>query len=329
MDTSEHASPQQHPLEEIATLRHQVAALTQTLSQTLSGLLHQGPNNATARQPSLNLNKPPEFDGKDKHQCSSFLSHVRLYIHGNPTLFHDEASKVIFAASYLRGSAFAWFEPHLNREHDPVCTNFELFAAELMHNLGDPDRERTMTRQLQNLYQTTSTAAYTTTFFSISSLLAWNDDALRAQFYRGLKPDVKDALALANVDPATVQDLAKLATRLDNRIHERRMEQKPGIRTNQQPSYPVRSGFQAPGHTSSTPTQMEVDAAKSKGYKPLTPEEKKHRRDNNLCLYCGKPGHLVSQCPNKGKPRNANAASEDPSQSVSVALINHEESENA
>jgi hypothetical protein len=34
----------------------------------------------------------------------------------------------------------------------------------------------------------------------------------------------------------------------------------------------------------------------------LTPGEQKHRMDNNLCLYCGKPGHKAIECkapPNK------------------------------
>ena len=29
---------------------------------------------------------------------------------------------------------------------------------------------------------------------------------------------------------------------------------------------------------------------------PLTVEQKKHRRDNNLCMYCGDPEHSVTEC---------------------------------
>ena len=28
----------------------------------------------------------------------------------------------------------------------------------------------------------------------------------------------------------------------------------------------------------------------------LTPEEREYRRRNELCLYCSKPGHLISAC---------------------------------
>lgn len=29
----------------------------------------------------------------------------------------------------------------------------------------------------------------------------------------------------------------------------------------------------------------------------LTPEERQHRFNQQLCLYCGQPGHLISTCP--------------------------------
>ena len=37
-----------------------------------------------------------------------------------------------------------------------------------------------------------------------------------------------------------------------------------------------------------------MDLSASKGpRKPFTPEERKYRFDNNLCFYCGQPGHRV------------------------------------
>ena len=48
----------------------------------------------------------------------------------------------------------------------------------------------------------------------------------------------------------------------------------------------------------------EINAFKGKPKKwgKLTLEERKHRMDNNLCLYCGKPKHKAQDCqapPNK------------------------------
>jgi hypothetical protein len=51
---------------------------------------------------------------------------------------------------------------------------------------------------------------------------------------------------------------------------------------------------------------VEINATQSKGKFPkwgcLTFVERKHRMDNNLCLYCGKLGHKAIECkapPNK------------------------------
>ena len=42
---------------------------------------------------------------------------------------------------------------------------------------------------------------------------------------------------------------------------------------------------------------MEIDRIR---YRPLTNEQRQHRRANDLCLYCGSPDHLIRSCPKKG-----------------------------
>jgi hypothetical protein len=57
---------------------------------------------------------------------------------------------------------------------------------------------------------------------------------------------------------------------------------------------------------SEEPPNIEINATQSKGKFQkqgyLTFAERKHCMDNNLCLYCGKPGHKAIECkapPNK------------------------------
>ena len=40
----------------------------------------------------------------------------------------------------------------------------------------------------------------------------------------------------------------------------------------------------------------------------LTPEEKKRRWENHLCLFCGGAGHTVETCPKKAAAAKARAA---------------------
>ena len=46
-----------------------------------------------------------------------------------------------------------------------------------------------------------------------------------------------------------------------------------------------------------TPTPMEVDTMRRRS--PLSKEEKRRRRANKLCLYCGGPGHITINCPHR------------------------------
>ena len=296
--------------EQIQTLQAQLQQLTsavQTLHQENQSLSNQLSSVAAPTAPSQpiappgstqrHINKPPEFDGTNRHFCATFISHLKLYIHANPDLFPSEQSKVLFAASYLRGNAFAWFEPHLLVNSDPLTTDFQQFLDALLANLGDPDRHRSLTRQLQTLKQTGSASTYATSFFRLATFLKWNDEALKAQFYSGLKPQVKDALALRDKDPATTQELSELAIRLDNRIFERKSEIQPAYKPPQASwsSHPTPS-------PSTAPQPMDLDANHTKKHKPLTPEERQQRRSKNLCLYCGDPHHFIQNCPLRKSP---------------------------
>jgi hypothetical protein len=87
----------------------------------------------------------------------------------------------------------------------------------------------------------------------------------------------------------------------DNRLFERRQEKK--VTSNAQlwnswpttlPLLPQTTSVARPA--SFGPAPMQIDAAK---FKPLIEAEKLRRRINNLWLYCGNPGHIARQCPQK------------------------------
>jgi hypothetical protein len=283
----------------------------------------------------LKVNKPPEFDGKDKKSATTFLAHLQLCFQANSNQFRTDRDKVVFAASYLRGQAFAWFEPHLLDSKSALVTSWDNFETAFLQAHGDTDRERTLTRELQSLTQTGSASSYATKFFQISAFLTWNDSALQAQFYTGLKPEVKDALAL--IDKQThdsVLDLSTQAIKLDNRLHERRVENKKGTsaflvaasRTSSSPATPLSTPRQAAPSSSSAPQSssshngpapMDLDATRPR-FLPLTPEEKARRVREGLCLYCGGQGHNAQQCPKKSS--NNRSSGQKPLQAAEVSF---------
>jgi hypothetical protein len=61
------------------------------------------------------------------------------------------------------------------------------------------------------------------------------------------------------------------------------------------------------GSVSSYATDFKKYVDSVQTYKPLTQAEKDLRRKNNLCLYCGKPGHRVENCRSKPSSQRLSA----------------------
>jgi hypothetical protein len=85
--------------------------------------------------------------------------------------------------------------------------------------------------------------------------------------------------------PNTMTDLVKAAHDLDKNWHmfigpPRSGPYHPGIQALDEKPQPEINAFQG----------------KPKKQGKLTPDERKYHMDNNLCLYCGKPGHKAQDC---------------------------------
>ncbi|SCZ91750.1 BZ3500_MvSof-1268-A1-R1_Chr5-1g07649 [Microbotryum saponariae] len=229
---------------------------------------------------------------------------------GKPPAYEQDRllyAKIAFMISLLRNSAYKVFEPYIelaDEKRPHFLKDFTAFLEQAQLYLGDPDREHTITNKLRALTQTGSAAAYASTFFQLSAFLAWNDPALQAQYYAGLKPDVRNMLSLQD-DPTSVADLSAKAIKADNRLHQSRQEAKPTTKPHSQHSQQRGNSASPPTRvttrvttnvTTQGPTPMDVDATTTRRA-PLTPQEREQRLKNNLCLYCGEGGHQVSSCP--------------------------------
>jgi hypothetical protein len=194
-------------------------------------VIHPRPN---VREPKVK--EPMNFTGK-KSQLKDHITQVRIVFMLQPSRFPDEQTKVLYAASFLRESAFSWIQPYLEQRPPPaMLSDFELYVAELKRVFGDPDEQATSERQLTNLKQTGSAASYVSEFRRVSASLGWNDRALNYIFYKGLKDHVKDELSKAD-RPQDTYALMELAIRIDNRFHERRLEKQSTASTAQSASH--------------------------------------------------------------------------------------------
>jgi hypothetical protein len=264
--------------------------------------------------------KPEFYDGKSISKLRDFLTQVRLVFAVQPSKFSNDRDKVLYAASLLRGAAFTWIQPYLDA-HDPPdwMNDFARFATEITAAFGDPNYDRNNLFRLKRLRQTGSVASYTAEFRRLTPRSTLSETALVQQYFEGLKEPLQDTLTVANY-PEELEPLIQMATRLDNLQYQRRMQRgqearysAPAQRKRQlhhaaakpQPVHPARPAN--PTHdTASTSIgpfgsrPMEIGAARPR-FRHLTEEEREYRRQNDLCMYCGKPGHIAQECSERSK----------------------------
>jgi histidinol dehydrogenase len=100
------------------------------------------------------------------------------------------------------------------------------FKVKINRMFRDINKEQTVERAMQNLRQRGAATAYAAKFQQYSFRTLWNDDALIAEFYQGLKDNVKDKMARIENHSKTLQQMITVAIRVDNRLYKRSLERK-------------------------------------------------------------------------------------------------------
>src|SRR5436190_22867619 len=188
------------------------------------------PTLVAIEQPLLKVPMPDPFEGV-RSKLKSFLVKVGIYIAFNQKKFPDESTKVVFCCTLLKGVAFNWIKPFVidYMTHEPDQWKLEMrtiFASvnsykwEITRVFRDIDEERTAERSLQNLRQRGAASQYAAEFQQHASRVDWNDGALTAQFYRGLKDPIKDEIAKSD-RPLELNKMMNLAIKIDNQMFER------------------------------------------------------------------------------------------------------------
>ena len=270
---------------------------------------------------------------------------LTLVFSNSPEAYQDDRSKVVYALSFLRGTTMNWFEPGLldiDNFEPEWYNNYSTFLQELRINFGPHDATGDAEAALAKLKMkdTARITQYIVEFNSIASQLDWNDGALRHHFYSGLPDRIKDDVSRFG-KPPTLVGMRFAAQQADARYWERRTE----IQRDQGSKHPNKSSSDNKQATSSNSTSTSsgpLSKKKKKGKtenssnnaatssstsgtpssssKPsedlskvldkngkLTATEKQRRKENNLCLWCAKPGHMANACPLNSQARAAKA----------------------
>ena len=201
----------------------------------------------------------------------------------------------------LTGQALSWFAP-LFEKRSPILCNFETFLEAFAEAFGEHDKARWATTKIRSLRQgARSTSVYASDFRQLACDINWDEEALMSQFYWGLRDDVKDLL-LSLPDPQTLNEAISQAVKCDNRLFQRRQDQRSRHQT-------TRHGATMSASSSNSHLEtedMQIDATRVRSF---TPEEKKRHMEEGLCLYCGKEGHKAGNCSKKQDRRTVKTRS--------------------
>ena len=165
---------------------------------------------------------------------SPFLTQLDTYIHLNYIMFRKEADKVLYASSYLRSDALNWFEPTLwdymenekkdrDDETNKIFASLEKFKKQIKIMFGTINQKRTAEREICNIVQKGAAATYAANFQRHTAYMNWNNTALTAQYYKGLKNFIKDEISCSEW-PSTLAKMIEKSVIIDNRVYKRSME---------------------------------------------------------------------------------------------------------
>lgn len=224
---------------------------------------------------------PRCFTGHDRRKCRPFVSQLKLVFRSDPPRFATEAQKVTYACSYLNELAFHWYDSASSGPEPPPAwlATFDTFVIELTSMFGHKNAKAVAERSLHRLHMGPgeTIARYLVRFEGARQEVDWNDQALFFSFKSGLLPRLKEDIAIDFQQPTDLASLIKLAMRRDAEHHARLSEQRDQHRTHSR-------------------KKVEQPRSRNLPHAPLTPKEREHRIQQQLCLYCGATGHYLSKC---------------------------------
>lgn len=285
---------------------------------------------------------PDVFDGSDPKKLDNFMFQCQLAFDANSSVYDTASNKVTYALSYLRGSALDYFQSkrRASGTGSPAWLKSWIVFSELLESkFGSPNAVAEAETELDNLrmLDNQKIIKYDLAFDRITARLDWGERALYHQYYKGLPDRIKDAMIHSRPDKLDL--LIEVAHEYDYRHWERIFEKSPksnrpaddpkdgSSRTGKKhkgsdkkttpfthASHSIASGSKPPGsfgNKGKTSDRKPPLADKLGNDGKLTKDERTRRFENNLCMFCGAPGHRAASCPKSTKPkvRAANVAS--------------------
>jgi len=136
----------------------------------------------------------PKFTGSDADMTLvEFQAHMATIIERFPDALSTDQSKIFYALSSMKGTAFNYFAPYLNGhvpDVDNILSELPKFNAILDKFYGNQNDVKKSENELCCLQQTGTMAQYISAFQSLATKVQWNEAAFLSQFKLGLSHEV-------------------------------------------------------------------------------------------------------------------------------------------
>ncbi|KAI2646312.1 Transposon Tf2-6 polyprotein [Labeo rohita] len=273
--------------------RHQqqldhLSALTEQLVRAIQGLqVATPPRSTTGSEPTrsgrVNHRKPPISVPGEIRRCANQMQGVSSPVH---PVCEPAATSISHRRGALDWATAVW---DLGR---PTFPSFAAFLQSFRETFQPSPESSEAGEKIMALRQGRRTAAdYALDFRTLAAQSGWNDGPLKLHYRKGLNPDLQVELACRDED-LSLKQYIDLSIRVDNVMRARK---------------PARTFTPLP---LTQPSALPAPEPMQLGTTKLTVEERERRLRNNLCLYCGQPGHLRATCPTR-PPRPPTSVSSD------------------
>jgi len=245
------------------------------------------------------IGTPPDpFDGNSQ-RAIPFWNALASYYNINDALFADQSRKVAAALTHFKLGTPAgdWASDRLSTALAATPVNYGTWAefkTAFETQFIPPQTQIEAIQKMYNLPMGNKDFSEWYQDWSMQARRANVDEQSKMYAFRkALNSSLHQKIVQLSPQPATLEELVTKARELDRNW---RMFAGP-LKQNNFKTGQRRSNVRALEETPDTEINVfQGKRTSSKKRGRLTPAERKHRMDNNLCLYCGKPGHKAQDC---------------------------------
>ena len=203
----------------------------------------------------------------------------------------------------------SWARDIAEDETHTLRRDYPAFKTALNNLYSDRNLKARNEDKLSALVQTKSAAAYAAEFQSLVDPLNFCDNAKRYLFHKGLRPEVKDAIATIG-RATTFALLVDQAIGIDQRKHQNTLVERKAAK----PPPTTNRNHQKPN------PQPQLDPCPHGQKRPASPnsseQERTRRKNLGLCWHCEEPYRPGHKCRNKPKENAVTASTVGQTQSV-------------